>query len=76
MASTLLNNEYAAEILKREMNKEMIAAAEPVIKEALGEVEKVMRKKLASMVIAYLDNYIEVDRTGQTIRILVKHDHS
>ena len=74
MATTLLNNECALEILKKRMNKEMIEAAKPLVEKALKDIEKVMRTKLASMVVAFLDNYMEIERCGQTMRIVIKHE--
>lgn len=76
MATTLINSEAACDILKKQMNAEMVEAAKPIIDEALKEIEKVMRKKLASMIIAYLDNNIEAERMGSSLRILVKHEHN
>ena len=76
MAMTLLNNESAALILKQQMNKEMVSAAEPLIAAALVDIEATMRKKLGSMVISYLDNYMQVDRYGTDLRIIIKHDHN
>jgi hypothetical protein len=74
MADSLINSDAAVSLLLQTMNKEMVAAAEPVIDKALADIEKVMREKLGSMVIAYLDNYMEVERMGNTLRILIKHD--
>ena len=74
MAQTLINSEVACEILKKQMNQEMVDSAKPIIDEALQEIENVMRKRLASMVIAFLDNSFEVERMGNSIRILVKHE--
>lgn len=75
MATTLLNNECALGILKKQMNKEMIEAAKPLVEKALVDIEKIMRAKLASMVVAFLDNYMEVERYGQTMRIVIKHEN-
>ena len=75
MATTLLDHDMTLEILKRAMNKEMVAAAAPLIAKALVDIEMVMRKKLGSMVVAYLDTCIEIDRMGQDLRIIVRHEH-
>ena len=74
MATTLLNTDRALEILKAQMNKEMIEAGKPIIEKALSDIESVMRKKLGSMIVAYLDNYMEIERKGDVLRILIKHE--
>lgn len=75
MATTLLNPVAVEKILKDKLNRDMRKAAEPVIAKALDEIEKVMRDRLASTIVSYLETYIEVDRYGRDLRIIVKHEH-
>lgn len=54
--------------LQAEMNKQMLAAAEPVIQKALKEVEQAMRQRLGAMVIGLIEESFSVDRYGQDLR--------
>lgn len=58
--------------LQEEMNRQMLAAAEPVIQKAVQEVERAMRQRLGAMVIGLIEKSVEVDRFGPDLRILVK----
>lgn len=55
--------------LKARLNAEMLAAAEPVIKKALEEVEAAMRKALAARLVGMVDGSVSFERYGQTLRI-------
>jgi hypothetical protein len=61
-------------VMKNQMNDEMMKAAEPVIKKAVEEAEKEMRRSLACMFIAIIDKGFSMDRYGDDLRILVKHE--
>ena len=74
MTTTLLNDGKALEILKAQMNKKMIEEAKPLVEKALSDIESVMRKKLGSMIIAHLDNYMEVERRGDVLIISIKRE--
>lgn len=74
MSYTLLNNDEVLKLLKEKMNREMIAAAQPIIEKALIDIEKAMRQKLGSLVISMLDESMDVDRKGTTLRILITND--
>jgi hypothetical protein len=76
MASTWVNSENMLAGLKEKMNAEMMAAAEPVIKNAAEAAEKEMRKRLGAMFVALLDQTFSMERMGNDLRILVKHDKS
>lgn len=74
MSSTWINTDNMMRGLKERMNLEMQAAAEPVIRKAVEDAEKEMRKRLGAMVVALIDNNFSVERMGNDLRILVKHD--
>lgn len=79
MATTevpLLNRGAFLKMMQERLNIEMAKAAEPVIEKALDDIETEMRKKLGGMIVGFLDSYMEVERMGQSLRILVKHDHT
>ena len=57
------------------LNEGMLEASEPVLEKALQDIEKTMRQKLGSMVVAFLDESFEIDNMEHTLRILIKHDH-
>lgn len=71
MASDWINSEKLMLDLKDKLNIEMQAAAEPVIRKAVEEAEKEMRKRLAEMFIAIIDSNFSVERMGTDLRILV-----
>lgn len=59
-------------LMKAQMNAEMVQAAKPIIAKALGDIEDAMRKKLAVMVINYLDSEVHIERFGNsTLRITI-----
>lgn len=74
MASTWINTDNMLRDLMAQMNKEMQAAAEPVIRTAIEDAEKEMRKRLGAMFVALIDHSFSVERFGNDLRILVKHD--
>lgn len=76
MASTWINSENMLAALQKQMNAEMVAAAEPVIKKAVEDAEKEMRKRLGAMFVALLDQGFSVEGFGTELRIIVKHDKS
>jgi formate dehydrogenase maturation protein FdhE len=72
--NSLINDEYFHKYLLEKLNEGMKSAAEPIIKKAVEDAETEMRKKLGSMVVGFLDGYIEFERMGHTLRIIVKND--
>lgn len=56
MASTWINADNMMRDLMAQMNKEMQAAAEPVIRKAVEEAEREMRKRLSAMFVALIDS--------------------
>lgn len=57
--------------LVKQLNEELLAAAEPVIQDAVKKAEIEMRKRLAAEVIAMVESSVEVCRDGSDIRILI-----
>jgi formate dehydrogenase maturation protein FdhE len=59
-------------VLKEQMNADLTKAAEPEIQRALAEVEKVMRQRLASHLIALLDRQFDMRRNGEDLVITLR----
>ena len=72
MSTSLINVDQFTKILFKELNADMTAAAEPILKKALAEIEKKMREELAQKLISFIQNDFAVERMGHDIRILVK----
>ena len=60
--------------IRDELNQQMIEAAEPVIQEALADIEKKMRQKVAATVVGMVEHSYRVDVSGGDLRITVKVD--
>ena len=71
---TWINVENMMRDLRAQMNKELQEAAEPVIRKAVEDAEKEMRRRLGTMFVALLDHSFSMERFGDELRILVKHD--
>ena len=72
MSTTIINADNALRVLKAQMNVEMQAAAEPVIKAAVAEAEKQIRARVAAMVVAQIDRSFSITRYGEDLTIHVK----
>lgn len=72
MAITDPNHPALLKSLMEALNSEMTLAAEPFIQNSLKEIENEMRKKLASMLIAYIDKNLSIERVGADLRIIIK----
>jgi hypothetical protein len=68
----IINDQGLSKILFEALNKELTIAAEPVIKEALREIEIKMRERMAACLISYLEQSFSVERFGKDLRIIVK----
>jgi hypothetical protein len=62
------NSEDSVRILKERLNASMLAAAEPVIQEALRQVEAKMRQRLAEHIVAMVEQRVNVERLGADLR--------
>ena len=69
--STFINADKFVENLAASMNAEMVAAAEPIIKRAVEEAEREMRRKIGQMCISLIEHSFAVERFGTDLRILV-----
>lgn len=69
-----INEDRLLEYLRHDCKERMIKAAEPVIQEAMKEVEARLREKLGSIVIGMLDSSINAFRDGRDLRITVIHE--
>lgn len=74
MASTWINGDTMLAELKERMNAEMLEAAEPVIRKAVEEAEKEMRKRLGGLFVAMIDASFSVYRDGRDLHITVRND--
>lgn len=73
MATTFINPDAMLAGLKTNMNAEMMAAAEPVIRKAVEEAEREMRKRLAAMFVSLIDKSFSLERQQDTLLIRVEH---
>lgn len=76
MADTWINSDIMLLAMKEKMSAEMMEAAEPVIRKAVEEAEKAMRRRLGQMFVALLDEHFSMERHGTELRIVVKHERS
>lgn len=75
MSANWINSENMLRELKERMNEELMAAADPIIKKAVEDAEKEMRKRLASMFVALIDQNFSIERHGYDLRILVQREN-
>jgi len=61
-----------ADILGKELNEALRKAAEPILQKAMKDIEQEMREKMASRLLAFIENNFIVERMGHDIRIVVK----
>lgn len=73
MKTNFIDEKILLEHLRISCQKRIVAAAEPVIQEAMKEIESRMREKLGSIVVGMLDTSINVCRDEREIRITVLH---
>lgn len=73
MAKTWINEENMLVALKDQMNAEMMAAAEPVIRKAVEEAEKEMRRKLAAMFVSLINQSFSIQRNATDLYIRVEN---
>lgn len=73
MATTeWFNVEAFTAALRRDMNRQLQAAAEPIIQQAVADAEQAMRQQLGSMVVGLIEHTMTIERVGPDLRILVK----
>lgn len=72
MSTMILNADAIVKTLSYTMNEEMKVAAEPVIAKALAEIETVMRRRMGEMLIAMINQDMNVFRQGTDLHITVR----
>ena len=70
--TSLINQDVFLAQLHKKLNAEMLAAAEPLIKKAIEDIEAEMRRQLAQMLISVVEQSFAIERFGTDIRIIVK----
>jgi hypothetical protein len=70
----LINQDAFLARLSDQLNEELVAAAEPVVQQAVKDAEAAIRKRLGVAVVGLLEQYYRVERHGQELRITVRHD--
>lgn len=61
-----------SEILGKELNDAMLKAAEPILQQAMKDIEQEMRAKMASRLLAFIESNFAVERMGHDLRIVIK----
>ena len=71
----LLNSKYFSKFISEQLEKNMMEAAEPLIKSALADIEAKMRRELAISVSAlcYSEVFIDKFQEGYTIKVKIDH---
>lgn len=72
MATTIFNDDQFMKILKEQLNKEMIMAADPIVKECITKIERTMREAMASRLISLIEGNLSFERMGADLRITIK----
>lgn len=68
---SIFNDKAFNEKFKAMMNAEFCAAAEPIIQQAIKEVEIEVRKRIAIKVISLVDKSYSAETNGQVITLRV-----
>lgn len=68
---TGMNSELFLKGLQSKINEGLMAAAEPLIQEAVKKIEVELRQKLASMGVGMIDSSYSVERAGHIVTIRV-----
>lgn len=74
--ASIINEQAFIDHYHAALNEAMMKAAEPIIEEALAEVERTMREKLAASLISVMDTNVSFETFGRELRILIaKPEH-
>jgi len=60
MVTTFINSDLLLKHLREQLNAQMAAAAEPLIKEAVEKIEREMRVNLASNLISLIEGQVHL----------------
>lgn len=69
-----LDDENLLQAIRAQLNTQMLAAAEPIVQEALKKAEMEMRRRLAASLIAFIDSQFSVQRNGRDLIITVRRE--
>lgn len=67
-----LGNDNVLRALKESLNAAMLKAAEPAIQQALKDIERDMREKLAQRLIGLLEQNLSIERYGRDLRVTIR----
>lgn len=70
--ANIINPENLLEKLRRDLNEEMLEAAEPFLQESLRKIEVEMRKKLAENLIGLVENNMNFHTNRNEINIIIR----
>jgi hypothetical protein len=70
--TSVINERAFIELMKAQLNKSMLEAAEPLIKDALVRMEQAMRKDLAANLIAFIDREFQFNVMQNRIVIEIR----
>lgn len=68
---SFINDDLFIKFLRKKCKAKMIAAAEPVINEAMKEIESKLREALGSIIVGSIDSSFDIFRDGRDLRITV-----
>jgi hypothetical protein len=70
--TSIINEGAFRDSIIKQLNADLLAAAEPILQEALKKIEVEMRAKMAQRLIAYMDNNFHIERNGMDLRIVIR----
>ncbi len=73
MATELFGEDFSRHLLEG-LNEELKKAAEPILQQAMADMEKEMRKRLAANLIAFLQNNYRIEYAHNELVIRVGMD--
>lgn len=76
MIGGIINEEALLANLRGALSKEMQAAAEPLVKSAMADIEKAMRLRLAEMLVSMVRGEVDLYRDGRDLTIRVREPKS
>jgi hypothetical protein len=74
MTKPLLNTDSVVEVLNRQIAAELSDISEAVVLKALAEMETIIRRRLAGIILAQIDSYYSVETMRDGLVINVKYD--
>lgn len=71
VSDSFIEQDRLVEYLKKKSKPMMLDAAEPVIQEAMKEIEIRLRQSVGSIVLGLIENSYEIMRDGHNLKITV-----